>query len=217
MRFDNITAKGCYPPDCTSTTSTTSTSSTSSTSTSTASTTTCGSVALGTVSPDITSASPSSFGVFPPGNYEVLYLYGALQYNNALTPPVFQINDWNNGHGYQIVFSGGLSQIQGPGLSTGYSSQEDVEDANTGQSVQFYHAGGIIGMFLFDNPYSDNVSGLTANPTFRLFSICGAPTPSTSTTTQSTTTSTTTTLTTTSTSTTSTTSTATSTSTTTAP
>lgn len=104
---------------------------------------------------------------FPAGDYKVEYVNGALKYNPSFD---WQLN-YSAAHGYYITFNGGTSIINAPGDTNAYGTQAALEAANAGQFVTFHHSGGKIGMYLFDDPYGDNLGG-DPNPTFRLYKIC---------------------------------------------
>lgn len=184
MTFDALITAPCVNTPTTTTVSTTTVTTVSTTSTSTTSvstgTTTCHDTQLAQVSPDVLSGNPSYFGAFGPGYYRVTYLYGAMKY--AATESYWSLNR-NFNTGFRLSYSGGLNVVEGPMVAyNAFPTQDQVEEFNAGANVEFYHAGGLIGMFLQDQPY-DGVPSPTANPTFRLLSICNPPitTPTTTT------------------------------------
>lgn len=114
----------------------------------------------------------SSGATFPAGDYKVEYVNGALKYNAS--------NDWqlneSPAHGYYVTYNNGTSNINAPGDMAEYVAQVDLEAANAGAFVTFHHSGGMIGVYLFDDPYGDNTGG-SPNPTFRLRKVCDITPP----------------------------------------
>lgn len=190
MTFDAIITADCVNTSTSTSTSTTTVStttlSTTSTSSTSTATTTCMDTSLATVAPDIFSGTPSFFGAYPAGYYRVSYLYGAMKYNNGFS--YWNLNN-SPAYGFRLVYSGGLNVVEGPMVNyDAFPTPDEVAANNAGANVEFYHAGGTIGMFLQDQPYTDNAQSPQGNPTFRLYSICNPPATTPTTTTVTTTT-----------------------------
>ena len=122
------------------------------------------------VTPDIFSDTVSWFdsdASFPATNYVIGYLTGAMIYGISLGWSV-NLNNWVPFNGF-IITDGASNQVPGPGIAngTGWGTQALCEAANAGLYVVYEHVGGQIGMYLNDNPYSDNEAG-SPNPTFGL-------------------------------------------------
>jgi len=122
------------------------------------------------VTPDIFSDTVSWFdsdASFPATNYVIGYLTGAMRYAEYIGWSV-NLNNWIPFNGF-IITDGASNQVPGPGIATGteWATQALCEAANAGLYVVYEHVGGQIGMYLNDNPYSDNYAG-SPNPTFGL-------------------------------------------------
>lgn len=119
------------------------------------------------VIPDVSSGNPAVFsgGPYAAGLYTVFYIRGALRYN-PMQGWALNARNVNPNSGYVVVFGGGSSQFPGT-QDTNFPSQQAVEDANSGVSIQIAHGGGNISVFLQDDIYGDNVPG-SPNPTFGL-------------------------------------------------
>lgn len=128
------------------------------------------------ITPTIEDDTPSYFGSsfnYPAGFYRVTYTGGALQYNPAFD---FGLND-SAIHRFTILYNDGAVEVVAPALDyQKFATQAALESHNAGQFVEFTHAGGKIGVYLEDFPYSDNVPG-SPNPTYQLSRICTAPPP----------------------------------------
>jgi hypothetical protein len=110
------------------------------------------------------------------GYYRIEYVSGAMRYTHGV--PISIDDPWTPGNGFRILHSESNSNPSGtsilaPGDNALFPTQAEVEEHNQGDSVIFYHAGGKIGMYLVDNPYSDNddMSGISHNPTFKLVGL----------------------------------------------
>jgi hypothetical protein len=110
---------------------------------------------------------------FPAGRYKVKYLDGCIN-TNTTGPERWTVNEPIGGgalHGYQIYHSEGtVLDFPRPGDHSEddtYATQAECKATYRGTGTYFDHTGGVIGMHLADNDYSDNAAGQPA-PTFRL-------------------------------------------------
>ena len=121
-----------------------------------------------TIVPIITTATPVTYfnsgGNYAAGTYRINYIKGALQYGAGTGYSVNYVPP----DGFRVVYGGGDTAF--PASSATFTTQAQAETANAGAALTFVHSGGPIGMYLNDNPYSDNSPG-SPNPTFALTQI----------------------------------------------
>lgn len=124
-----------------------------------------------TLIPDIADATIKYFNAganFAAGDYVVSYVTGACDLNASGM-------DWAATRAFHVT--DGAGNDVGFPSTTSYNSQAEAEAAEAGTTLTFHHLGGQIGMYLMDNPYSDNVAG-SPNPTFSIPSPeAGIPVP----------------------------------------
>ena len=127
------------------------------------------------IAPDVFSITPTFFAggaYYPPGNYKIAYVQGAMKY-----APQF---GWVNGQDY-VTDGTGNNVVAFPSLwpqhEYDYTTQAAAEAAAAGFSLVYPHAGGPIGMYTLDQDaaaYSNNVAG-SPNPTYALLQATTGP------------------------------------------
>jgi hypothetical protein len=132
---------------------------------------------LGTVTPDITAATPVVFfdsgNPQPAGRYRIEYVEGAMEYANCMPDQCWSVNTIGAGFRYRY-FAPGLQDALFPASTAAFLTQPEAEAENSGLFVDFdTTAAGAISMYLGDTNYADNQAG-APNPTFRLMFLCPA-------------------------------------------
>ena len=129
---------------------------------------------LGTVTPDILSATASFFdsgNPQPAGRYRITYETGAMEYANCMPDPCWSVNTVGAGFHYRY-FAPGLIDALFPASTNVFDTEAEAWAENDGKFVDFETtAVAAISMYLSDTNYPDNQAG-TPNPTFRLFKLC---------------------------------------------
>jgi hypothetical protein len=128
-----------------------------------------------------------SLGDWPCGLYVARYCGGAWNFGGAdplnawvavRAPSGFDSPPGSEGHFITVLHSDGggsalINESVPPG-SAGYTSQQDVEDAACGASIQFFHSGGNISARFQEFFYPDNTLG-TYGPIIRLYGTPWTP------------------------------------------
>lgn len=130
-------------------------------------------------------------GTLPAGNYEIAYVDGCMKYSSAQdwTVNAYGEDAGTQDHWFLVDGPGGqtgTTYILTPPGTTGYLQQNGAyatfTDCVTGnlqldQPRDFVFDGGQLGLWLGDNPYSDNVAGDNGrNPKWSL-TLVGQPCP----------------------------------------
>jgi hypothetical protein len=114
---------------------------------------------------------------WPPGSYRVTYVDGCMKY--AAVGQDWSINAYANGgdgfwlvdgtHAQLLVMPGTVGFLVGQG---GFATFDECVAANLMvPPIEFQFAGGELGVWLSDSPYSDNMTGEGGrNPTWRIAS-----------------------------------------------
>ena len=133
---------------------------------------------------NIMSGAPAWFngrGNFPAGYYRISYVTGAFKFNIThgwAVSTQWSVSTSNSGGTVDLVAAPAAPQPVGPRtvpngvfVKEGFDTPEAAINANKSiGSRDFYHAGGPLGMVLYDNPYQDNVHG-SPDPTWKLCSL----------------------------------------------
>jgi hypothetical protein len=114
----------------------------------------------------------------PPGRYRITYVDGCMKYSSSQgwTVNAYAAGDPSGTDRYWLVGPGMTELVVPPGTvgfligSGGFADFDACVTANLSlPPIDFDFTGGVIGVWLDDDPYSDNVAGLNGrSPTWRL-------------------------------------------------
>lgn len=117
-------------------------------------------------------------GALPPGHYEAKYLGGCMKYDFLFN---WQVQaSWADAGGGGFWFVGDTSNdriVMAPGVTMSFADFDACVAANlTAPPEDFEFDGGKLGVWLNDNPYSDNVAGGDGgNPSWQLTLLGSCP------------------------------------------
>jgi hypothetical protein len=147
---------------------------------------------LGEVTSSATADNLSLFGTpvyfaggrsLPAGTYQVTYVDGCMKYSSGQGWTVNAYNETGCCQWWLIGSSTSDRLLEMPGTigyAPGMGAFANFEDCVTASKAsppkQFQHPGGVLGIWLQDNPYSDNTAGENGrNPTWQLDSVGVCP------------------------------------------
>ena len=126
----------------------------------------CVPISYNTITPSVMNSNITYFEGgkgFEAGLYTITYTGGALKFNSKNAT----WSVWN----YFINYNSGRAEVRAPaaGSPYTYSSIEAAQTALANSYVAIQHSGGPIGIYLSDNPYTDNVG---PGASYKLDKIC---------------------------------------------